>query len=118
MSRAHLFRSIKALDLEAAAAVLAAQPELLQATDDRRRNPLHFLCSLPAAPKTRERSIRLARHLLGAGIDIDAPAFVEGALVAVVGVVDDLDAVAHRHAHRVAAAAVGADPQAPGARHL
>ncbi len=79
MSRAHLFRSIKALDLEAAAAVLAAQPELLQATDDRRRNPLHFLCSLPAAPKTRERSIRLARHLLGAGIDIDAPAFVEGA---------------------------------------
>jgi len=79
MSRARLFRSIKALDLEAAAAVLAAQPELLQATDDRRRNPLHFLCSLPAAPKTRERSIRLARHLLGAGIDIDAPAFVEGA---------------------------------------
>ncbi len=79
MSRARLFRSIKALDLEAAAAVLAAQPELLQATDDRRRNPLHFLCSLPATPKTRERSIRLARHLLGAGIDIDAPAFVEGA---------------------------------------
>src|SRR6266851_6167657 len=79
MSRARLFRSIKALDLEAAAAVLAAQPELLQATDDRRRNPPHFLCSLPAAPKTRERSIRLARHLLGAGIDIDAPAFVEGA---------------------------------------
>ncbi len=79
MSRARLFRSIKALDLEAAAAVLAAQPELLQTTDDRRRNPLHFLCSLPAAPKTRERSIRLARHLLGAGIDIDAPAFVEGA---------------------------------------
>jgi ankyrin repeat protein len=78
VSRARLFRSLKALDLEAVAAVLAAQPELLQATDDRRRNPLHFLCSLPAAPKTRERSIRLARHLLGAGIDIDAPAFVEG----------------------------------------
>jgi ankyrin repeat protein len=79
MSRARLFRSIKALDLEAVAAVLAAQPELLRATDDSRRNPLHFLCSLPAAPKTRERSIGLARHLLGAGIDIDVPAFVEGA---------------------------------------
>jgi ankyrin repeat protein len=79
VSRARLFRSIKALDLEAVAAVLAARPGLLQATDDRRRNPLHFLCSLPAAPKTRERSIRLARHLLGAGIDIDAPAFVEAA---------------------------------------
>jgi ankyrin repeat protein len=78
MSRARLFRSIKALDLDAVTAVLAAQPELTRATDDRRRNPLHFLCSLPAGPKTRDRSIRLARHLLGAGIDIDAPAFVEG----------------------------------------
>jgi len=79
MSRARLFRSIKALDLDAVAALLAAQPELTRATDDRRRNPLHFLCSLPASPKSRDLSIRLARHLLGAGIDIDAPAFVEGA---------------------------------------
>src|SRR6266853_1443449 len=61
------------------AALLAAQPELTRATDDRRRNPLHFLCSLPASPKSCDLSIRLARHLLGAGIDIDAPAFVEGA---------------------------------------
>src|SRR6267142_5516422 len=79
MSRARLFRSIKALDLDAVAALLAAQPELTRATDDRRRNPLHFLCSLPASPKSCDLSIRLARHLLGAGIDIDAPAFVEGA---------------------------------------
>jgi ankyrin repeat protein len=79
MSRARLFRSIKALDLDAVAALLAAQPELTRATDDRRRNPLHFLCSLPASPKSHDLSIRLARHLLGAGIDIDAPAFVEGA---------------------------------------
>ena len=49
MSRARLFRSIKALDADAVAEVLAAQPELARATDDRRRNPLHFLCSLPAA---------------------------------------------------------------------
>jgi uncharacterized protein len=79
MSRARLFRSIKALDLDAVAALLVAQPELIRATDDRRRNPLHFLCRLPASPKTRDRSIRVARHLLGVGIDIDAPAFVEGA---------------------------------------
>src|SRR5260370_21810950 len=79
MSRARLFRSIKALDLDAVAALLAAQPELTRATDDRRRNPLHFLCRLPASPKSRDLSIRLARHLLGARIDIDAPAFVEGA---------------------------------------
>jgi ankyrin repeat protein len=82
VSRARLFRSLKGLDLEAVAAVLAAQPELLRATDDRRRNPLHFLCSLPAGARTSERSIKLARHLLGLGIDIDAPAFVEGAFQA------------------------------------
>jgi hypothetical protein len=79
MSRARLFRSIKALDLEAVAAVLAAEPALARGADDRRRNPLHFLCSLPGGAKTAARSIALARHLLGAGIGIDAPAFVEGA---------------------------------------
>jgi ankyrin repeat protein len=79
VSRARLFRSLKALDLEAVAAVLAARPELLRVTDDRRRGPLHFLCSLPANPRTTERSIKLARHLLGLGVGIDAPAFVEGA---------------------------------------
>ena len=78
MSRARLFRSIKALDADAVAELIAAQPELARATDDRRRNPLHFLCSLPASPKTSDRSIRLARQLLAAGIGIDAPAFVEG----------------------------------------
>lgn len=82
MSRARLFRAVKALDLEAVAALLAAQPELARVTDDRRRNPLHFLCSLPASVKTTGRSIRLARHLLGAGIGIDAPAFVEDAFQA------------------------------------
>src|SRR6266853_1891467 len=82
MSRARLFRSIKALDADAVAELLAAQPELARATDDRRRNPLHFLCSLPASPKTSDRSIRLARQLLAAGIGIDAPAFVEGAFQA------------------------------------
>jgi ankyrin repeat protein len=79
VSRARLFRSLKGLDLEAVTALIAAQPELLHATDDRRRNPLHFVCSLPASARTSERSIKLARHLLGLGIDIDTPAFVEGA---------------------------------------
>jgi ankyrin repeat protein len=80
-SRAQLFRSIKALDREAVAAALRARPELARATDDRRRNPLHFLCSLPAARAGRA-SLDLARSLLAAGIDIDAPAFVEGAFQA------------------------------------
>ena len=55
MSKARLFQSIKALDVEAVVSLLAASPDLLRATDDRRRNPLHFICSLPADPKTSAR---------------------------------------------------------------
>ena len=78
MSKIRLFQSIKALDVEAVVSLLAASPDLLRATDDRRRNPLHFLCSLPADPKTSARSLALARRLLDAGLDVNAPAFVEG----------------------------------------
>jgi ankyrin repeat protein len=79
VSRARLFRSIKALDVAAVTAILAAAPALARAIDDRRRNPLHFLCSLPTTPGTGPRALALARRLLDAGIDINAPAFVEGA---------------------------------------
>lgn len=82
MSKARLFRSIKALDVEAVGSLLAASPDLLRITDDRRRNPLHFLCSLPADPKTSARSLALARRLLDAGLDVNAPAFAEGAFQA------------------------------------
>jgi len=82
MSKTRLFRLIKALDVEAAASLLEAQPALTGATDDRRRNPLHFLCSLPADRKTAGRALALARRLLDAGIDVNAPAFIEGAFQA------------------------------------
>ena len=78
MSRARLFRSLKALDVDAVTEVLAADPALLRAVDDRKRTPLHFLCSLPPAPRAADRATRLARLLLDAGADIDAPAFTEG----------------------------------------
>lgn len=78
MSRARLFRSLKALDVDAAAALVAADPALLRAVDDRKRTPLHFLCSLPPAAETADRATRLARAVLDAGADIDAPAFTEG----------------------------------------
>ena len=78
MSRARLFRSLKALDVDAVSEVLAADPALLRAVDDRKRTPLHFLCSLPSAPRAADRPTRLARRLLDAGADIDAPAFTEG----------------------------------------
>lgn len=79
MSKARLFRSIKALDVEAVTSLLEAHPDLLRVTDARRRNPLHFLCSLPADPKTSGRVLTLARRLLAAGLDVNAPAFGEGA---------------------------------------
>ena len=78
MSRARLFRSLKTLDVDAVAELVAADPALLRAVDDRKRTPLHFLCSLPPAAKAPERATRLARLLLDAGADIDAPAFTEG----------------------------------------
>jgi len=82
MSKAALCRSIKALDVEAVASLLEARPALIRVTDDRRRSPLHFLCSLPADPKTCARSLALARRLLDAGLDVNTPAFVEGAFQA------------------------------------
>ena len=78
MSKTRLFQAIKALDADAVAALLHAQPELIRAVDDRRRNPLHFLCSLPADPRTSARALALARRLLDAGLDVNAPAFVGG----------------------------------------
>ena len=78
MSRARLFRSLKALDVDAVAELVGADPALLRAVDDRKRAPLHFLCSLPPAPKGADRATRLARLLLEAGADIEAPAFTEG----------------------------------------
>lgn len=78
MGRARLFRSLKALDVDAAAELVAADPALLRAVDDRKRTPLHFLCSLSPAAEAADRATRLARVLLDAGADIDAPAFTEG----------------------------------------
>jgi ankyrin repeat protein len=82
MSKTRLFAAIKALDVEAVARLLETQPGLLRVTDDRRRNPLHFLCGLPANPKTSGRALALARRLLDAGLDVNAPAFTEGAFQA------------------------------------
>jgi len=55
-TKGRLFQSLKALNVDAVTAVLTVRPELIRVTDDRRRNPLHFLCGLPASEKTRDRS--------------------------------------------------------------
>ena len=82
MSKTQLFRSIKALDVTAVSSLLGAHPELTRVSDDRRRNPLHFLCSLPVGPRPAGRSLAMARVLLDAGLDVNGPAFVEDAFQA------------------------------------
>lgn len=82
MSKTRLFQSIKVLDVEAVSSLLAARPALLRVVDERRRNPLHFLCGLPAGPRTGARSLALARRLLDAGLDVNAAAFTEDAFQA------------------------------------
>src|SRR5262249_38166625 len=78
MSKARLFQAIKALEGDAVAVLLQAQPALEGAKDERGRNALHFLCSLPGVGGRMDRSLALAGYLLDRGFDINAPAFVEG----------------------------------------
>ncbi len=51
MSKTRLFQSIKSLNVEAVASLLGAHPELKQVKDERGRNALHLLCSLPSHEK-------------------------------------------------------------------
>jgi ankyrin repeat protein len=78
MSKARLFQSIKALDLAAVRSLLEAHPALRDARDERGRNALHLLCARPCTEKTVPQSLKLAEYLLGAGFDVNVPAFVEG----------------------------------------
>lgn len=82
MSKTRLFQSIKSLDVEAVVAILEAHPELKHVKDGRGRNALHFLCSLRSHDQRRGPSLKLTEYLLRVGIDIDAPAFVDGAFQA------------------------------------
>ena len=82
MSKTRLFQAIRSLNLDVVTGILEADPELKHVTDERRRNALHFLGSLTSHEKTRGQSLKLAQYLLEAGLDINAPAFVEGAFQA------------------------------------
>jgi uncharacterized protein len=82
MSKTRLFQSIKSLNLEAVDSLLEAHPDLKQVKDERGRNALHLLCSLPTRERDNRQSLKLAQYLLGLGFDINAPAFVEGAFKA------------------------------------
>ncbi len=77
MSKTRLFQAIKSLDVAAVAALLEARPELGQVRDERGRNALHLLCSLPGSDRAgpgRSAGRAAARSWLL----LDEPAFVEG----------------------------------------
>jgi ankyrin repeat protein len=60
---------------------LREKPELLEFRDERGRNWLHLCASVDVSRKRAldpEDSVRLARELLGLGLDINQPAFTEG----------------------------------------
>src|SRR5712692_4217492 len=72
MSKTRLFQSIKSLNVEAVSSLLEAHPELKRVKDERGRNALHLLCSLPSHEKKNRQSLELVQHLLGLGFDINA----------------------------------------------
>ena len=81
-SKTRLFQAVRSLDARTVVSMLGANAELKDAADERGRNALHLLCSLDGARIDKAASLELAGHLLRAGIDINAPAFVEGAFKA------------------------------------
>ena len=74
MSKAAIVEAVRALDVRATKALLAATPSLLSVVDRQDRNLLHLACSVEAGdlqqpPATQ---VRLVELLLDRGIEIDA----------------------------------------------
>ena len=81
ISKTRLWALVKELRADGVAAGLRENPGLIEVRDDRGRNLLHLCASVDVSVKKALRprdGVRLAEVLLGAGIDIDAPAFTEG----------------------------------------
>ena len=83
-SKARILAWVSGFDWRALAPALQAEPQWRDFVDERRRNLLHLCCSVdPARRKLRPADgVRTAQVLLDAGIDIDRPAFTEGAWLA------------------------------------
>ncbi|MEM7020066.1 MAG: ankyrin repeat domain-containing protein [Pseudomonadota bacterium] len=81
-SKTRLLALIKTYGVEGIIAGLQESPELLEFRDERGRNWLHLCASVDVMKKPDlnvNDSVRLAEKLLGLGLDINAPAFTEGA---------------------------------------
>lgn len=81
MSATRLLQQVRAWNAEDVAASLRARPALLAHRDGRGRNWLHLACMVEPDPPDRPASDSLATVavLLDMGLDLDEPAFTEGA---------------------------------------
>jgi uncharacterized protein len=77
-SRTALLDALRQLDVERVASGLTANPELLDYRDNRGRNWLHLCAGIEGTPANRTRAVEMAKALLDAGLDLNAPAFREG----------------------------------------
>src|ERR1700761_50390 len=73
-SKTALFRAAMAWDAAAAEVLLAAAPDLAQATDPRGRNALHLACAVKPSglPPGDPHGLKTATALLKAGADLEA----------------------------------------------
>jgi ankyrin repeat protein len=79
VSKATMTALVRGFQSNHVSAGLTDDAALLAHRDERGRNWLHVCCSAPATtPAARRNSVRTADVLLDLGLDIDAPAFVEG----------------------------------------
>jgi ankyrin repeat protein len=79
VSKAKMTALVRAFQSNDVSAGLTDDAALLAHRDERGRNWLHVCSSAPATtPAARRNSVRTADVLLDLGLDIDAPAFVEG----------------------------------------
>ncbi|HMA49179.1 MAG TPA: hypothetical protein VKP60_05455, partial [Magnetospirillaceae bacterium] len=73
MSKTALFKACKAWDSKAAGEILAADPALIRAVDDKGRTALHLCAGVPlTAERSADAAIATAKMLLAAGVDPEA----------------------------------------------
>lgn len=73
-SKTGVIDAVKALDVDAVAAILGANPALISATGHGDRSLLHLACGLrTTSARSRALQVRLAALLLDRGLAIDAP---------------------------------------------
>lgn len=78
-SRTALLAALRRMDSEQVIQGLKMKPDLLGYRDDRGRGWMHLCAGIEAKPGTSKHAVLIVAYLLDAGLDLNAPAFTEGA---------------------------------------